>query len=168
MSPAMMTTNFRLVILCLAPLLPGCVREGVHPNAARSSNAFGLQDPNRHPAEEHAVRVHYLEIVTPKVDETCNALARAHGVTFGNPVPELGNARTTNLKDGGRIGVRAPMRETEAPVVRPYILVPNIEVAVKAAEAAGATIAMPPMEIPGQGMFAIYTLGGIDHGLWQR
>jgi predicted enzyme related to lactoylglutathione lyase len=114
------------------------------------------------------VIIHYLEIVTTKVDETCAALARAHGVTFGEPVAALGNARTTSLRDGGRIGVRAPLRETEAPVVRPYLLVEDIGAAVKAVEAAGATVAVPPMELPGQGTFAIYLLGGIDHGLWQR
>jgi len=26
---------------------------------------------------------------------------------------------------------------------------------------------MPPMEMPGRGKFAIYLLGGNDHGLWQ-
>ncbi len=112
--------------------------------------------------------IHYLEIVTPRVEETCAALAKAHGVTFGEPVAGLGNARTASLGDGGRLGVRAPLREDEAPVVRPYVLVKDIEAAVKAAEAAGARIAVPPMEIPGQGTFAIYLLGGIDHGLWQR
>ncbi len=53
-------------------------------------------------------------------------------------------------------------------MVRPYVLVKDIEAAVKAAEAAGATVALPPMEIPGQGMFSIYILGGIEHGLWQH
>ncbi|MEL6330093.1 MAG: hydroxylase [Planctomycetota bacterium] len=112
--------------------------------------------------------VQYLEIVTPAVAETCEALAAAHGVAFGDPIPELGGARTADLKDGGRIGVRAPLRETEEPVVRPYVLVDDIEAAVRAAENAGATVAIPPLEIPGQGTFAIYLLGGIDHGLWQH
>lgn len=111
--------------------------------------------------------IQYLEIVTPEVDATCTALATAHGVSFSDPEPMLGNARTATLAGGGRIGVRAPMRPDEDPVVRPYVLVDDIEAAVKAAEAAGATIAMPPMAIPGQGKFAIYLLGGIDHGLWQ-
>ena len=113
------------------------------------------------------MKVQYLEIVTPLVEETCQALARAHGVIFGEPVAELGNARTADLQGGGRIGVRAPLRETEAPVVRPYMLTDDIAAAVKAAEAAGAEVAMPPMEIPGQGTFSIYILGGIEHGLWQ-
>jgi len=118
-------------------------------------------------AQAAPMQVRYLEIVTPDLDETCAALGAAHGIEFGDPIPELGNARTAALADGGMIGVRAPMRATEEPVVRPYILTDDIEAAIEAAEVAGAEIAIPPMEIPGQGTFAIYLLGGIDHGLWQ-
>ncbi|MHC5001712.1 MAG: VOC family protein [Planctomycetota bacterium] len=113
------------------------------------------------------MKVQYLEIVTPAVAETCDALAQAHDVDFSDPIAQLGNARTALLKDGGRIGVRAPLRESEEPVVRPYALVDDIEAAVKAAEKSGAKVALPPMEIPGQGTFSIYILGGIEHGLWQ-
>jgi hypothetical protein len=59
------------------------------------------------------------------------------------------------------------MGETEDPVVRPYFLVEDIGAAADAARAAGAEIAMPPTEIPGQGTFAIYFLGGTQHALWQ-
>ena len=118
--------------------------------------------------EEEAMRVQYLEVVTPDVDETCRILEKLHGVSFGKPEAGFGNARTAALKSGGKIGVRAPMREDEQPVVRPYVLVEDIEAAVKAAQAAGAEIAMPSTEIPGgHGQFAIYILGGIQHGLWQ-
>ncbi len=121
-----------------------------------------------HQIEERVMKVQYLEIVTSKVDETCASLAEAHGVVFGEPIMELGNARTADLADGGRVGVRAPMRETEAPVVRPYLLVDDIEAAVEVAKKAGAEVAIPPMEIPGQGTFSIYILGGIEHGLWEN
>jgi predicted enzyme related to lactoylglutathione lyase len=117
--------------------------------------------------EEEAMLVQYLEIVTPDVEATCDALEQMHGVTFGEPDPGLGNARTAALEGGGRIGVRAPLREDEEPVVRPYLLVDDIEAAVKAAEAAGGQVAVPPTEIEGHGRFAIYFLGGIQHGLWQ-
>lgn len=117
--------------------------------------------------QEVPMKVHYLEIVTEAVDETCAALAGAHGVTFGEPVAALGNARTAETKDGGRIGVRAPMHDGEVSVVRPYVLVDDIAAAVAAAAEAGAQIALPPMEIPGEGTIAIYVLGGIQHGLWQ-
>ena len=68
---------------------------------------------------------------------------------------------------GGMLGVRAPMHESEEPVVRPYLLVDDIEAATAAAVVSGAEIAHPPMEIPEQGKFAIYIQGGIQHGLWQ-
>ena len=63
--------------------------------------------------------------------------------------------------------MRAPMRESEEPVVRPYWLVNDIEAAVAAAVEAGGEVAHPPMEIPGHGRFAIFIQGGIHHGLWQ-
>jgi len=115
-----------------------------------------------------AMQVHYLEIVTKEVDEICAAYGAANGVRFGEPEPGLGNARTAVLPGGGLMGVRAPLRETEMPVVRPYWLVDDINAAVAAVKKAGGIIAHPPMKIPGRGIFAIYILGGIDHGLWQR
>ena len=114
------------------------------------------------------MQVQYLEIVTPNVDVTCSSLAKVHNVTFGKREANLGNARTAALKGGGLLGVRAPMRETESPVVRPYLLVEDIKSAVKAAVEAGGKLAMPPMEIPGRGQFAIYIQGGIQYGLWQN
>lgn len=113
------------------------------------------------------MQVHYLEIVTPNVDAVCATYAQSHGATFGDPVAELGNARTATLAGGGLVGVRAPMHETEEPVVRPYLLVDDIEAAATAAVASGAEIAHPPMEIPGHGTFAIVIQGGIHHGFWQ-
>ena len=130
------------------------------------SGAASAQDPST--TEGNAMQVHYLEIVTPKVEETCTALAAQHGVVFSEPEAALGNARIAMLEGGGRIGVRAPMRDDEEPVVRPYMLVNDIESASKAAEAAGAEFAMRATEIPGQGKFAIYFLGGIQHALWER
>ena len=118
--------------------------------------------------EERSIQVHYLEIVTPEVDATCAAYAKLHGVEFSEPEVGLGNARTVALTNGGVIGVRAPMHEPEEPVVRPYLLVEDIEAAAAAAVEAGGEIAHPPMLIPGHGKFAIYIQGGIHHGLWQR
>ncbi len=97
----------------------------------------------------------------------CATYEQLHGVSFGEPEAGLGNARTAALADGGLIGVRAPMHETEEPVVRPYLPVDDVEAAAKAAAATGGEIAHPPMELPGHGTFAIYIQGGIHHGLWQ-
>jgi predicted enzyme related to lactoylglutathione lyase len=114
------------------------------------------------------MQIYYLEIVTKEVDAVCAAYAAANGVKFREPDVGLGNARTAPLPGGGMVGVRAPMRETEAPVVRPYWRVDDIEAAVAAAVKAGGVIAVPPTKIPGRGTFAIYLQGGIDHGFWQR
>jgi len=75
--------------------------------------------------------------------------------------------RIADLSGGGRIGVRAPMRADEAPVVRPYMRVDNIDKAAAAIEAAGGTFAMTATDMPSEGKFAIYLLGGIEHGLWE-
>ena len=111
--------------------------------------------------------IHYLEIVTHDVDAVCAAYATVSSVPFGDPVAELGNARTAEIPGGSLIGVRAPMSEHETPVVRPYWLVDDIEAAVARAEQAGALIAHPPLNIPGLGTFAIYFAGDTQHGLWQ-
>lgn len=113
------------------------------------------------------MQIRYLEIVTPDVDGVCALYAASLGVGFGEPVPELGMARTADLPGGGQLGVRAPMRDTEEPVVRPYALVDDVEAATAAAAEAGAEVAMPPMELPGQGRFSIVIQGGIHQGFWQ-
>jgi len=113
------------------------------------------------------MQIYYLEVVTKEVDLVCATYTAAHRVQFGKPDAGLGNARTAVLPGGGLLGVRAPMHETEEPVVRPYWLVDNIEAALAAAVEAGAEVAHPPLEIPNHGTFAIYIRGGIHHGLWQ-
>ena len=113
------------------------------------------------------MKVHYLEIVASDVDAVCAAYKAAHQVTFGSADPLLGGARTTTLPDGGSIGVRGPLRDTEEPIVRPYWLVDDIEAALAAATKQGAIVAHPPLMIPGKGTFAIYIHGGVNHGLWQ-
>ena len=118
--------------------------------------------------EQYVLQIYYLEIVTNEVDAVCAVYAAANGLQFGEPDAGLGNARTAPLPGGGLVGVRAPLRESEEPVVRPYWLVEDIESAVAAAENAGAQIAHPPLEIPGHGTFAIYFAGGVQHGLWQK
>ena len=117
---------------------------------------------------QKTMQIQYLEIVTKEVDAVCAAYAAANGVQFGEPVAGLGKARTAPLPGGGWVGVRAPLRATEEPIVRPYWLVDDIEAAVGAAVKAGGVIAHPPLKIPGYGTFAIYIQGGINHGFWQR
>lgn len=149
----MPTSTLRSAILWLLPALAVCTLD----------TGGNVQDSKK----ERAIQVQYLEIVTPNVDATCGSLEKMHGVRFSDPVAEFGFARTATLAGGGRIGVRAPMRADEEPVVRPYLLVDDIASAVEAIREAGAEIAVPPMQIPGGGQYAIYIRGGIQHGLWQ-
>ena len=113
------------------------------------------------------MKIHYLEIVASDIDAVCAAYEATHSVTFGPPEAVLGGARTAPLPDGGTLGVRGPLRDTEQPIVRPYWLVDDLNSAVEAASQAGATIAIRSMEIPGKGKIAIYIHGGSEHGLWQ-
>jgi len=113
------------------------------------------------------MRIHYLEIVTTEVDAVCSAYAATNNVRFGEPDAGLGNARTATLPGDWLVGVRAPMHDAEEPVVRPYWLVDDIEAAVAAAVESGGEVIHPAMEIPDHGKFAIYILGGVQHGLWE-
>lgn len=113
------------------------------------------------------MKIHYLEIVTLDVEAVCQAYLAAHNISFTSADALLGGARTSSLPDGSMLGVRKPLSETEGPIVRPYWLVENIDQALAKVKANGAEIALPPMEIPGRGKFAIYILGSINHGLWQ-
>ena len=113
------------------------------------------------------MQIQYLEIVTSDVDAVCETYAQSHDIEFGESDQNLGGARTAKLANGGILGVRAPLRDTESPVVRPYMLVEDIQATVDAAAKAGAEVAVPPLEIPGHGTFAIVLQGGIDFGYWQ-
>ncbi|MHC4809214.1 MAG: VOC family protein [Planctomycetota bacterium] len=114
------------------------------------------------------MRVHYLEIVSGDVDEQCSALERAHGLSFGPAVADLGGARVAEAPDGSRIGVRSPLADHEQPIIRTYLAVDDIAKAVTEVEAAGAVIAYPPTAQGDTGTWAIYVLGGVQMGLWQR
>lgn len=113
------------------------------------------------------MKIQYLEIVTPDVDAVCETYSKVHNVAFGDGEPSLGGARTAKLDDGGVLGVRGPLRDTEEPVVRHYILVEDIQATVDEAAQAGAQVALPPMELPGHGTCAIVIQGGIESGYWQ-
>lgn len=114
------------------------------------------------------MQIHYLEIVTSDVEGVCAGYAAAHRVQFSDPVPALGHARTAVQAGGGMVGIRSPMHAAEAPVVRPYWLVDDIDAALAAAVKSGGEVAHSALEIPGLGKFAIYIQGGIHHGIWQR
>lgn len=113
------------------------------------------------------MKVHYLEYVTSDVEQICKQYAAIYGVSFRDPDPALGGARTMEMEGGGILGVRAPLREDELPVVRPYVLVKDIEAATAEAVKTGGELALPPMELPGHGVCAIVINAGIECGFWQ-
>ncbi|RME48510.1 MAG: hypothetical protein D6791_03145 [Chloroflexi bacterium] len=114
------------------------------------------------------MKVHYLEFVCSDVDAFCGLLGATLGLSFGDPVAELGNARVALGKDGTRIGVRAPLAEHETPVMRAYFAVDDIKKAVSRAEASGATIAYGPVHQGDTGTWAICLMGNLQVGLWQQ
>lgn len=114
------------------------------------------------------MRVHYLEIVCHDAAAQCEALERVHGLSFGPAVADLGQARVAEAPNGGLIGVRAPLAQHEQPIIRTYLEVEDIARTVEDAEAAGAVIAYPPTRQGNTGTWAIYILGDVQIGLWQR
>ena len=105
------------------------------------------------------MQIHYLEIVTRRSTPFAPCTPREWGAVrqAGHRAGQRTDGRNAGRRAGGG---RAPLRETEEPVVRPYWLVDNIE-RPSSRGAGGGTIAHPPMEIPGHGTFAIYLQGGI-------
>lgn len=113
-------------------------------------------------------QVYCIEVVSPDPEGQCQTLAKLHGLSFGDPVAEMGGGRIATRNDGTMISVRAPLAEHEQPIIRTYLAVPDIEAAVKNAEAEGAMIAYPPTQQGDTGTWAIYIQDGVQHGLWQK
>jgi predicted enzyme related to lactoylglutathione lyase len=158
----------------VASLFGGCQQSTGKSDTDNSDNDLTkVDEPNKSAVNKtnqqdkgNQMQLQYLEIVTTDADALCKQYSSVHGVTFGEPDPNLGNARTAELS-GGVLAIRGPMREGEAPVIRPYMLVENLEEAVAAAASEGAEVALPKMEIPGHGTIAIVIQGGIECGFWQ-
>lgn len=115
-----------------------------------------------------AMAAHYLEIVSDDVESLTQLYERMHGLTFGAPDPDLGQARVATRADGSLVGLRKPLAAHEQPIVRTYLAVDDIHRAVEEAGKAGATVAYGPTRQGPRGTFAILIHGGVQHGLWQR
>jgi predicted enzyme related to lactoylglutathione lyase len=111
---------------------------------------------------------HYLEIVSNDVDTLAALYQRMHGLSFGPPNADLGQARVATQADGALVGIRKPLPEHEQPIMRTYLSVEDIHQAVRKADESGATIAYPPTRQGNEGIFAIVIQGDVEHGLWQR
>jgi predicted enzyme related to lactoylglutathione lyase len=128
-------------------------------------SAIGVR---RQEGGESKMTVHYLEIVSNDVDTLTVLYQRMHGLSFGPPDPDLGQARVATRADGTLVGIRKPLAAHEQPIVRTYLAVEDIQQAVKKATESGATIAYPPTRQGQRGTFAIVFQGDVQHGLWQR
>jgi predicted enzyme related to lactoylglutathione lyase len=117
--------------------------------------------------EEFGMAVHYLEIVTEDVDRLVGLYQHVHGLSFGPPDPDLGQARVATQSDGTVVGIRKPLAEHEQPMMRTYLEVKDIHQATKKAEESGAAIAYPPTRQGDHGTFAILIQGDVEHGLWK-
>src|SRR5688572_3515837 len=113
---------------------------------------------------EHTI--HYLEIVTPAVAAVRELYEQAYGWRF-KLEPALGNAFVAELPNGSLCGIRAPLRDTETPVVRTYLRVANLDQAAQRAQQLGAQLAIDRMELGTHGTIALFVIGGIEQGLWQ-
>ena len=111
--------------------------------------------------------IHYLEIVTPDAEASCDFYGQTYGWRFEKMAPELGGAFVAALSNGSLCGIRAPMHELEKPTVRTYVRVTDIYASIQKAGELGAVVALEPTEIPGRGMIAIYLYGGVEQGMWQ-
>jgi predicted enzyme related to lactoylglutathione lyase len=123
---------------------------------------------NRGFSEISQMAIHYLEIVSNDVDALTALYQRMHGLSFGTPDSDLGQARVAARPDGTLVGIRKPLAAHEQPIVRTYLAVEDIQHAVNEAESSGAIVAYPPTRQGPRGTFAIVIQGGVQHGLWQR
>jgi predicted enzyme related to lactoylglutathione lyase len=112
--------------------------------------------------------VHYLEIVSDDVDTLTALYQGMHGLSFGPPDADLGEARVATGADGTLVGIRKPLAAHEQPIMRTYLAVEDIQQAVKKAEEHGAMVAYLPTRQGKRGTFAIVIQGDVQHGLWQR
>jgi hypothetical protein len=83
--------------------------------------------------------VHYLEIVSSDADALTELYQRMHGLSFGPPEPDLGQARVATQADGALVGIRKPLAAHEQSIMRTYVAVQDIQQALKEAEESGAS-----------------------------
>lgn len=112
--------------------------------------------------------MNYIEIVSSEAEALVGVHEQMHGISFGGPDADLGQARVATLPDGTLLGIRKPLADHEPPIVRTYVGVADIEQATKKAAASGAMVAYGPTRQGQHGTFAILIQGGVQLGLWQR
>jgi hypothetical protein len=101
-----------------------------------------------HREKSAKMAVHCFES-SNEVDALTGPYQHTHGLSFGLPGPDLGQARVATQANGSVVGIRDPLAADEQPIVGTYFAVEVIQHVVKKAGESGATIAYPPNP-PGQ------------------
>jgi len=91
-----------------------CVYYGLNHYHEDSNKGFRQMTVSEHD-------IHYLEIVTPDAEASCDFYGQTYGWRFEKMAPELGGAFVAVLPNGSLCGIRAPMHELEKPTVRTYV-----------------------------------------------
>jgi predicted enzyme related to lactoylglutathione lyase len=119
----------------------------------------------------HHVKLDHAEIASKDPAATQKFMEAAFGLKFTVMGPEMGNYRMHGPGEGATgssIGIRALMDPKEQPGNIPYLTVPNIDEALKAAKAAGAHVVMEKTEVPKVAYLAVYIAPGeVLQGLYQ-
>jgi predicted enzyme related to lactoylglutathione lyase len=117
----------------------------------------------------HHAKMDHAELVSKDPAATQKFLEKAFGLKFTVTGPEMGNYRMHGRQEGavaGSIGIRTPMGP-EMPGTVSCLTVPNIDEAIQAVKAAGATMVMGKTEIPKMGFSAVYIAPGeVTQGLF--
>jgi len=107
----------------------------------------------------------HAEWVSKEPEKTRKFYRDAFGWRF-QEVPEMNYSMIETPGDLAG-GLRRPA-DQEAPGTVTYILVENIDEALRTCERAGARILMPKEEVPGMGwMGMVFVPGGLTQGLWE-
>ena len=115
----------------------------------------------------HTNDLSHFEVITNDVDGTKTFYEKAFGWKFQTFGPEFNNYVMGNLPNGTTCGIRTPENAEEKPGMLNYVLVKDVQQAVKDAKSLGAQVIAEPMEIPGMGWMAVYLVHGVPNAVWQ-
>ncbi len=107
----------------------------------------------------------HIELVSKEPEKTKKFFHDIFGWKY-QELPEMGYTMIESLSSPGG-GLRAPAGQ-EMPGTVSYILVANIDDALRKSERAGAKILLPKQEVPGMGWTGMVLVpGGVVQGLYQ-
>jgi len=107
----------------------------------------------------------HVELVSKEPEKTKKFYHDVFGWKY-QEMPEMNYAMIESLEAPGG-GIRAPSG-SESPGTLSYLLVANIDEALRKSERAGAKVILEKQEVPGMGWTGIVLVpGGVVQGLWQ-